>query len=66
VKACLEYTPGGFLGDLPGSGLQTLERLYFVALDAAAHSSRALPLGKVPPLVFSETLRDLHALVPPA
>jgi hypothetical protein len=59
------YTPGAFLGDLLGSGLQTLLKLYFVALDAHVHSSQALPLAKVPPLVFSETLRDIHALVPP-
>jgi hypothetical protein len=65
VTACLVYTPGAFLGDLPGSGLQTLTELYFIGPDAPGNSSRAaLPLGRLPPIVFSETLRDLHTLVP--
>ncbi|HMN46913.1 MAG TPA: DUF4132 domain-containing protein [Povalibacter sp.] len=64
VTACIEYTPGAFLGDLLNSGIQTLRSLYFVASDTHAHMSRALLLGNVPPIVFSETLRDLHALLP--
>jgi hypothetical protein len=64
VTAHLEYLPGAFLGDLAGSGLQDLTQLYFVELNTRPNSSQALPFGKVPPVVYSETLRDLHALVP--
>jgi hypothetical protein len=66
VTAWLEYTPGAFLGDLLSSGPQTPTELYFVATGNHGGSSKALPLRNVPPIVFSETLRDIHALVPPA
>ena len=55
-----------FLGDVLGSGLQRLTQLYFIALGTHAGSSHALPLSKVPPIVFSETFRDIHALLPTA
>jgi hypothetical protein len=66
VTACLEYTPGAFLGDIIGSGLQTLEKLYFVALGPHAGSAQALSIDQVPSIVMSETLRDIHALQPAA
>lgn len=61
VTASLEYEPGAFLGDLLGSGPQRLTKLYFLATKKRA---QPLTLGAVPPIVFSETLRDIHALVP--
>jgi hypothetical protein len=64
VSACLHYDPGGFLGDLPGSGVQVLTQLYFVPASGQPHPSQALPLSAVPPMAYSETLRDIHALVP--
>lgn len=64
IVACLEYEPGAFLGDLLDSEVQTLQRLYFVPANERLDPVQALMLGKIPPIVFSETLRDLHALVP--
>jgi len=66
MAACLDYEPGAFLGDLLSSGVQTLKELYFIALNTHAHRSPALPLATVPPIVFSETLRDIHLLIPVA
>lgn len=66
VNACLHYDPGGYLGDLPSSGVQVLTELYFVPASAHPHTSQALPLSAVPPIAYSETLRDIHALVPAA
>jgi hypothetical protein len=64
VRACLEFSPGAFLGDLPGSGVQTLDTLFFVASEGRGGRDQALALGDVPPMVYSETLRDLHVLIP--
>ena len=64
--ACLEYTPGAFLGDLLASGVQTLTQLYVVRLGDPVCANRALPLRETPAIVLSETLRDIHALRPAA
>ena len=64
VTACVEYTPGAFLGGLLSSGVQTLTQLTFFASTGRPIPSAAMALGQVPPLVYSETLRDIHALVP--
>lgn len=63
VVACLDYEPGAFLGDLLGSETQTLRQLYFVRAGDPFGAERALPIGTIPPIAYSETLRDLHALV---
>lgn len=65
VVACLQYEPGAFLGDLLSSGLQHLTDLYFVLAKGPSRAD-ALPFSRVPAMVFSETLRDIHGLVPPA
>lgn len=64
LVACLEYTPGAFLGDLLASGVQTLTQLYVVRLGDPVCATRALPLPETPAIVLSEILRDIHALPP--
>jgi hypothetical protein len=64
TTACLHYDPGGFLGDLPGSGIQTLTQLYFVHASSHPHPSKAVPLGDVPAFAYSEAMRDIHSLIP--
>lgn len=62
ITACVSYTPGAFLGDLLGSPTQTIKSLVF--RQHPATSPDPMPLGSVPPRVFSEAMRDISSLVP--
>lgn len=62
ISACVSYSPGAFLGDLLGSPTQTIKSLVF--RQHPATSPDPMPLGSVPPRVFSEAMRDINSLVP--